>query len=79
MMRMAVLLAAESLADVPSTPPDRRHLLTGNRDETFAVDLDHPYRLIFEPDHDPIPRRSDSGILLESVTAIVVIGIEDYH
>jgi proteic killer suppression protein len=39
----------------------------------------HPFRLIFEPYHDPIPIKEDGGIDLEQVTRIRVLSIEDYH
>lgn len=77
--RMAVLDAAPSLADVPITPPERRHQLGGDRNEQFAVDAEHPYRLIFEVAHDPIPRKADGGIDLTKVTAITILAVEDYH
>ena len=74
MTRLAVFQDAETLAEAPITLPDRMHQLTSNRDEQYAVYLVHPYRLVFEPDHDPLPRREDGGIDLERVTAITVIG-----
>ena len=79
MIRLAVLKAARNLALVPTTPPDRRHQLQGNRDEQFAVDLVHPHRLIFEANHDPLPRTDDGGIDVEQVTAITIIEVIDYH
>ena len=79
MMRMAVLKAARSLASVPTTPPDRQHQLSGDRDEQYAVDLVHPHRLVFEPDHDSFPRKDDGGIDVEQVTAITIIQVIDYH
>ena len=79
MMRMAVLNAARSLALVPTTPPDRRHQLSGDRDEQFAVDLAHPHRLVFEPNHRPLPRKRDGGIDTEQVTAITILDVVDYH
>ncbi len=79
MMRMAVLRAARNLGLVPSTPPDRRHQLVGDRDEQFAVDLVHPYRLVFEANHEPLPRKDDGGIDTEQVTAITVLDVVDYH
>ena len=79
MNRLAVLAAARTLALVPTTPPDRRHQLRGDRDEQFAVDLVHPDRLVFEPNHDPLPRKDDGGIDLEQVTAITIIEVIDYH
>lgn len=79
MNRLAVLMAARTLALVPTTPPDRRHQLRGDRDEQFAVDLVHPHRLVFEPNHDPLPRKDDGGIDVEQVTAITIIEVIDYR
>lgn len=79
MIRLAVLKAARTLALVPTTPPDRRHQLRGDRDEQFAVDLVHPHRLVFEAYHDPLPRKDDGGIDVEQVTAITIIEVIDYH
>ena len=78
-IRLAVLRNARSLSQVPVTPPDRFHLLRGDRIGQYAVDLVHPYRLIFEPNHDPIPRLPDGGVNLELVTAITILEIVDYH
>ena len=79
MMRMAVLKAARNLALVPTTRPDRRHQLGGDRDEQFAVDLVQPYRLVFEPSHKPVPRKADGGIDIERVIAIAILDVVDYH
>ena len=79
MIRLTALKAAETLEQVPTTPPDRRHQLRGDRDEQYAVDLVHPYRLIFEPNHDPMPRKEDGGIDLKQVNAITIIEVIDYH
>ncbi len=79
MSRLAILKAAETLEQVPTTLPDRRHQLRGNRDEQYAVNLVYPYRLIFEPDHNPIPRKEDGGIDAKNVSAITIIEVIDYH
>ena len=79
MRRMTVLRAARDLSQVPVTPPERRHQLTEDRDEQYAVDLVHPKRLIFEVNHDPIPRNEDGGIDLTKVTAITIVEVVDYH
>ena len=76
---MSVLKSAENLAQVPVRKPDRRHELTGKRKGTFAVDLKHPFRLIFKPNHEPVPKKEDGGIDLTKVTAITILGVEDYH
>ena len=79
MVRLAVLKNARTLSLVPTTPPERRHQLRGDRDEQYAVDLVHPYRLIFVPNHDPLPRRQDGGIDTDAVTAITIMEVADYH
>lgn len=78
-LRLAVLKNASSLSQVPRTPPDRCHMLTGDRRGQFAVDLVHPKRLLFEPNHDPVPRNEDGGIRLDDVTAVTIIDVMDYH
>ena len=77
--RLAVLGSARTLAMVPTIPPVRRHLLSGGRRGQYAVDLVHPHRLVFEPDHDPVPRTTDGGINVDRVTAITIMEVVDYH
>ena len=79
MARMAVLRAVANLAMVPATPPDRAHPLRGDREGQFAVDLVHPHRLVFEPNHEPLPPGEDGGMDAEQVTAIVIVEVTDYH
>lgn len=79
MIRLEVLVTAQNLAEVPVFPPLRRHQLTGNRQRQFSIDLVHPYRLIFEPNHDPVPRKDDGGIDTGQVVAITILGVVDYH
>ena len=79
MTRLAVLEEAANLASVPTTPPDRSHLLRGDRAGQFAVDLVHPHRLVFEPNHELLPRAEDGGIDAGQVTAIVIVEVTDYH
>jgi len=45
----------------------------------LAVDMDGNNRLIFEPDHDPVPVADGGGIDLQQVTAVKILGVEDYH
>ena len=78
-MRMAMLRHARTLGMVPVTKPDRRHQLEGDRAGQYAVDLVHPKRLVFEPNHNPMPRKEDGGIDTDQVTAITIIEVVDYH
>lgn len=77
--RMALLAAAENLEHVPTTPPCRRHELGQNRKGQFAVDLEQPHRLIFRPNHNPLPRKADGGLDLRKITGIRIMETEDYH
>ena len=78
MRRMSVLRAANNLEEISPLPPERRHELAGDRNGQFAVDLKQPYRLIFEPNHDPVPLKKDGGYNLRQVTAITILGVKDY-
>ena len=79
--RLSALAAAQSLATFapPMSGPERCHELHANRIGQLSMDLDHPYRLIFRPDHDPIPKRQDGGLDWNLVVAILILGIEDTH
>lgn len=81
-LRMKELRAAETLMDFwpPKSPPGRCHELTeGKRQGQLSVDLDHPYRLIFVPDHNPVPTKEDGGLDWAQVTGIKIMGVEDTH
>ncbi len=78
-IRLDFLEATETLEKVPVLPPHRRHELKGNRKGQFAVDLTGNYRLIFIPDHSPVPKKDDGGLDLEHITAIIILDVEDYH
>jgi proteic killer suppression protein len=79
MRRMSVLASVPTLAEVPVTPPDRRHELKGDRAGRFAVDVKQPYRLIFAPSGNPVPLLADGGYDLARITAIEILAVEDYH
>jgi plasmid maintenance system killer protein len=59
--RLDAIYAATCLEDLRNVP-GRLHELKGNREGQFSFDLDHPYRLIFVPIHNPVPRTEDGGM-----------------
>ncbi len=79
MVRMAMLASADNLAQIPHTPPFRRHELTGKRTGQYGIDINQNFRLIFEPSHDSLPLKSDGGRDLSRITSIRILGVEDYH
>lgn len=76
--RLNALLAAEVLEDMRHVP-GKCHELRHNRAGQFAMNLDGPYRLVFEPANEPFPTRPDGGIDWNKVTAVRILGVEDYH
>lgn len=81
MRRIQVLRAAKCLGDFwpPYSGSERCHELKGDRAGQLSMDLDHPYRLIFTPDHNPHPERPEGGLDWHQVTAINILGVEDTH
>jgi proteic killer suppression protein len=79
MRRLLVLQNANSLGDVPRDRPDRCHALGGERRGQFAVDVKHPFRIVFEPANDPLPLRDNGELDLARMTSICILSIEDYH
>lgn len=77
-VRLASLRAAPTLADMRGVPGNC-HPLTADRAGEFAVDLRGPYRLVFDPDHNPVPRLNDGGIDTTQVTDIRIKEVDDYH
>ena len=78
-LRLQLLANANHLGQVPHSMPIHRHELTGRRSGQFAVNPRNSHRLVFRPDHNPVPVRLDGGIDVNAVTAIEIIEIIDYH
>lgn len=77
--RLTELRAADILEDLRHLPGPRCHELTGDLAGQLAVDLVHPQRLLFVPNHDPLPEREAGGLDWKAVTAVMVVSIIDYH
>lgn len=77
--RLAEFAAANALEELRNLPKARCHELKGNRKGQLSVDLDHPYRLVFEPANNPIPKKPDGGLDWTKVTMIKIFGVEDTH
>lgn len=77
--RLKDLTDAENLAIMRTIPAARCHELTGDRKGELAVDVSGNYRMVFEPLHNPTPKKDDGGLNWEKVTKIQINEIEDYH
>ncbi len=76
--RLSDLRDAESLEDVRHLP-GRFHELKEARKGQWACDLDHPYRLVFEPQQNPIPTNADGQYIWFQIIVVQIIEIVDYH
>lgn len=66
MQRITELKAIDSVESLLKYSVGRCHKLQGNRKNEYAMDLVHPYRLVFEKHEDV-------------VQAVKIISVEDYH
>jgi proteic killer suppression protein len=71
-------ISAASNISVLQTSPGRLHPLKENRKGQWAMDLDHPKRLILEPLGDPLPEKN-GRLDLSKITVVRILGMEDYH
>lgn len=78
-LRLTQMKAADTLEDLRRVPGARCHELTGDRKGQLAVDLVHPWRLIFRPDDNPLPVKPDGGLDWQKVKRVLVIEALDYH
>ena len=77
--RLKDLTDSDTLAIMRTIPAARCHELTGDRKGELAVDVSGNYRILFEPNHAPKPKKNDGGLNWEEVTKIQINEIEDYH
>jgi plasmid maintenance system killer protein len=77
--RLVQLMAAENLETLRFLPQLRAHELTGDRAGQISVDVRHPHRLLFVPDHEGTPRKPDDGLDWKRVTKVKILGIVDTH
>lgn len=77
--RINQIRAMPSLADLMKFKPARCHRLKGKRKEQYAVDLIHPFRLIFEPITES-KKKSRKGSMDEAkMKSIRILEVVDYH
>lgn len=77
--RLTELAAATALQDLRNLSQARCHELKGSLRGYLSVDLDYPYRLVFKPSNNPLPKKPDGGLDWTKVTEIKIIGVEDTH
>jgi toxin HigB-1 len=69
----------EAAAHVRELIAGRPHPLERDRLGQFAIDLAGGKRLVFKPNHEPIPVDNYGNTNWSEVTAITIVFIGDYH
>src|SRR6266568_2010221 len=77
MRRLAELSAADNLEIIRHLPGPRCHELKGDLSGQLSVDLDHPYGLIFVPEHEQLRLLRDGGPDWRQVTRVKILGVQD--
>ena len=77
--RMKELSSSQNLEVLKTIPVANCHELKGNKKGQFAVDISGNYRLIFVPEHNPLPVKDDNSVDCIKITDIQILGTEDYH
>lgn len=77
--RIIQLTEAENLSIIAKLPALRLHPYKGSRVCEWSIDIKENWRIIFELNHDPIPKQEDGGVDLLLIKAIEIVSIEDPH
>lgn len=78
-MRIAVLNTAPALSDVPSEPPEKRHLLQGDRKGEWSIAARDGICICVVPNQQPVPLDQDGSVDLTLVVSIEIVFIGNYH
>lgn len=77
--RIDEMISSDNLAILKQIPAAKCHELWGDRKGEWAVMISKNFRIIFEPDHDPIPKGKQGEVDAILVTDILITKTEDYH
>ena len=77
--RLDDIIASPNLKVLIQIPAANCHELSGQRAGEWALNISGNHRMIFEIDHDPVPRKDNGEIETIQVTDIRIIETTDYH
>jgi plasmid maintenance system killer protein len=77
--RLDDIAAAPSLETLRPPFPGRCHELKADKKGQLSLDLQHPYRLLFEPCGEGVQKKEDGGLDWSSVKAVRILDVEDTH
>jgi proteic killer suppression protein len=74
--RLSDIEAADNVTELVAGHP---HPLSRDRQGQFAVSLTGGHRLVFAPDHEPVPVTEDGTVDWANVRRVRIVFIGDYH
>lgn len=77
--RMKEFSASKNLAVLKTLPGPNCHELKGSREGQLSVVISGNWRILFEPNHTPLPLKADGGLDWQNVTSIKILEVTDYH
>ena len=77
-IRLDDMATADNLKELMELP-GRHHPLTANRNGQFACDLEHPFRLVYEPANEPPPKDENEALIYTEGNIVEIIEVTDYH
>ena len=77
--RITQLENADNLEDISKLPVLRLHQHIGKDQDTWSIDIQENWRILFEIDQDPIPTLEDGSVDLKVITIISIESVEDPH
>jgi len=78
MKRVTQLAVADNLEQLRNAP-GRCHVLKGDLAGIFSLDLDGPYRLLFESTGDSPPALDDGSIIWSLISSVRILEVRDTH
>jgi proteic killer suppression protein len=77
--RLDDIVASPNLKVLMQIPSANCHPLSGNKNGEWALDISPNHRMIFEINHDPVPKKDNGEIETIEVIDIRIIETIDYH
>lgn len=77
--RLDDISASPNLKVLMQIPAANCHALSGNKHGDWALDISANHRMIFEINHDPVPKNENGEIETIKVTNIRITETTDYH
>ena len=71
-IRLSLLMAANSLDDIPNLPPTRRHKLIGDYANCWGIEIEKNWRIVVKPNSPNLTNPED-------IKEIIIVDIVDYH